>query len=266
MHEDDPWHQLDASLRQRSHNLRLKLTAVKSEILAKHSAAGRLRSGATLQALAEAFDIHLINFCQDAFAHIHSWYSVEGLDEPALRSTASDYLRQIVATLPEPDYVSYGGALQGSAADAIEKLVNDTRAKANVEIRNFEIGVGKLSAPGSQTYVVNAHAITGGVQQGTVGSTQSNIVEISVGDVNQALERLVTELAATGRGEVVQSIQADVETLRAQLSKPEPNRTILREAASSVKNVIEGALGGVISTAMTPQFAQALLTLSSLIS
>jgi hypothetical protein len=226
---------------------------------------GRLRSGATLRALAEGFETNLLEFCKEMFTHTQSWHSVEGLDEKTLRSLASNYLREVVATFPETNYVSYGGSLKGAADEAIERLVDEAKAKATVEIRNFELGVGNHSAPNFPTYVVNAHTIIGGVQQGTVGSTQSIVVEISVADVTQALEQIVSELAAKGHGEVVHNIQADVETLKVQLAKPEPNKTILKEAASSVKTVIEGALGGIIGTAMTPQFNQALATLTALI-
>jgi hypothetical protein len=59
----------DASLRQRAHTFQQKLAADKSAILAKHSAAGRLRSGATLKAIAEAFEINLLEFCKDTFTH-----------------------------------------------------------------------------------------------------------------------------------------------------------------------------------------------------
>jgi hypothetical protein len=115
-----------------------------------------------------------------------------------------------MATVPEPNYVSYGGSLKEAADDAVDRLVDGSKAKANVAIRNFELGVGNPSAATSPTYVVNAHTIIGGVQQGTVGSIQSNVVEISVGDVTQALEQILKELAAKGHGEVVHAIQADV--------------------------------------------------------
>ena len=264
MDNTEPMLHFDASLRQRARTFQQKLAADKSAILAKHSAAGRLRSGATLKAIAEAFEMNLLEFCKDTFAHTQSWRSVEGLDEKTLRSWTSKFLREVMATVPEPNYVSYGGPLKESADDAVETLVDGSKAKANVEIQNFELGVGNPSAATSPNYVVNAHTIIGGVQQGTVGSTQSNVVEISVIDVTQALQQIVTELAATGRGDVAHAIQADVETLKVQLAKPEPNRTILREAAGSVKSVIEGALGGIIGTAMTPQFNQALATVSGL--
>ena len=190
MQNDDLWHQFDTSLHQRAHNFEQKLVEAKSEILSKHSAAGRLRSGSTLMALAAAFERLLREFCRDEFAHARSWLSVEGVDDSLLRSRASEHLLEIVARLPEGNYVSYGEELRGSAAQAVAGMIADTKAKATVEIRNFEIGVGKPTAAGSPTYVINAHTIVGGVQQGTVGSTQSNVSEISVGDVTQALERL----------------------------------------------------------------------------
>ncbi len=264
MSNEDLWQQFDASLRQRAQTFQNNLNASKSEILSNYSAAGRLRSGSTLRELAAAFDKHLLELCRDEFAYACSWNGVDGISENQLRSLTSDYLRDFLNTQPDDNYVSYGGTLRGSEAQAINDLIDGTKAKALSAIRDFEIGVGKPVTVSSPTYVVNAHTIVGGVQQGTIGSTQSNISEISVNDVSEALEQLITELAASGHGEVVNAIRGDVDTLNAQLSKSEPNRTILKEAASSVRTIIEGALGGVIGTAMTPQFNLALAALSQL--
>jgi hypothetical protein len=45
--------------------------------------------------------------------------------------------------------------------------------------------------------------------------------------------------------------QAQIATIKAQLTD-EPNHTIIREAAKTLRNVTEGVVGGLISTAAQP--------------
>jgi hypothetical protein len=45
---------------------------------------------------------------------------------------------------------------------------------------------------------------------------------------------------------------ADVKTIKAQLAKPSPNRVIVQEAGKSLRNVVEGIGGGLLTpTAQT---------------
>lgn len=262
MSNGEAWAQLEASLRQRELNFDASLKQAKRKIMAEMVASGRLQSGMTLRMLAEALETNLLQFCTEAISHAQMWRSVEGIEEDKLRTRVVEFLRNIVAAYPEADYVSYGGKLDGSAGRAVQGLVESAKTKAGIEIGNFAFGVGESFSP-QTTNVLNAHTIIGGVQQGTLGSTQSNTVEISYHDLSEAIEKLATELVARGLGGVAHDIQADVETIKAQLKKPEPNRGILRESAKSMRTIIEGAVGGAIATTMSPQFNSAMAMLTS---
>jgi hypothetical protein len=46
-------------------------------------------------------------------------------------------------------------------------------------------------------------------------------------------------------------IKADIATMRAQLAKPNPSSSILKEAGASLRKVLEGAAGGMLAPGVT---------------
>jgi hypothetical protein len=48
----------------------------------------------------------------------------------------------------------------------------------------------------------------------------------------------------------ISDLMADVQTIRAQLNKPSPSRSILREASKSLRSVLEGVAGGMLTPAI----------------
>jgi len=45
-------------------------------------------------------------------------------------------------------------------------------------------------------------------------------------------------------------LMTDVRTIRAQLEKPSPSRLIIQEAGKSLRHVVEGIAGGMLTPAM----------------
>ncbi|MCF5053377.1 hypothetical protein GIW50_20670 [Pseudomonas syringae] len=71
-------------------------------------------------------------------------------------------------------------------------------------------------------------------------------------DFKKDLEKFVSELKndvnqLKGDDEAKQSLRADLDTIKAQLSSSSPKKTILRECLISVRNILEGATGGVLT-------------------
>lgn len=259
------WERLDASLRQKELDLNASLNLAKRDIQAKAAMAGSLRSGGTLKMLVRAVEENLLQFCQEVFSLAQNWRNVKGIEEEKLRTTVVAFLQKVLAAYPEADYVSYGGMMEGSAAEAISGMIEGIKRKVQVQIDEFALGVGIGPSPAGTTNILHAGTIIGGVQQGTIASTQSNDVEVSNNDLAQALEVISTQLVASGFGQVAHDIQADIDTIKAQLTKPEPSNGILREAAKSIKAITEGAIGGAIGTALSPQFQSAFTVLTSFV-
>lgn len=93
----------------------------------------------------------------------------------------------------------------------------------------------------SNTVHVGSHAVVGALQQASDGSTQIVHLEISVTSVREALqgfEHALTETAAVPPDQRAE-MQADIDTIKAQLAKPTPNSTILSEAGKALKWAVE---------------------------
>ena len=120
------------------------------------------------------------------------------------------------------------------------------------KLRQFDTGlfepVGSEEASNNVSNHLSIGVMSGGaVQQGTVGSKQTQIT-ISKQDISDALRTFehalsVISLSEEHRNEVV----ADVSTIKAQLEKENPSTTILRETGKSLRNICEGAIGGVLA-------------------
>lgn len=95
--------------------------------------------------------------------------------------------------------------------------------------------------------VVNVIQITGDVvgsqiQQATEGSQQIQITQDTqraLAEFLSSLEKGLTEIKAEAN--TLRDLKADIETIKAQLSAAQPKRSIVREALSSIRSILEGA-------------------------
>ena len=86
------------------------------------------------------------------------------------------------------------------------------------------------------------------IQQDSDNSNQ----HYGTADFKKDLEKFVSEVKSEideliGNDEAKQSLRADLDTIKAQLSSSSPKRTILRECLISARNILEGATGGVLT-------------------
>jgi hypothetical protein len=96
------------------------------------------------------------------------------------------------------------------------------------------------------------------VQQGSPGATQSQSIVIKVDEAKAAIAALEAghgELNLTA--EKLSDLQSDLDTIKAQLAKTAPSHSIVREAARSVRTIVEGAVGGML----TPSIVTAIVAL-----
>ncbi len=88
------------------------------------------------------------------------------------------------------------------------------------------------------------------IQQGTIASNQSQLIANTdpallielIASVREALEEL--QLSA----EQADELESDLATLEAQATSPRPKSTIVREALSSIRTILEGAAGQVAAS------------------
>lgn len=83
------------------------------------------------------------------------------------------------------------------------------------------------------------------IMQASRGATQ--ILEKA--DISELIEEIVQEIGTLSLSEGQKlEVEAELETLRAQVKSPIPKKGIIKEALVSIRNIFEGALGGVGSS------------------
>jgi hypothetical protein len=98
---------------------------------------------------------------------------------------------------------------------------------------------------------------TSQVQQGTVGSSQAISTQIDLGGVQSLVTELrshIAELKLTT--ELERQMLAEIASIEAQLSAPQPKRGVITECLSSVRNILEGCAGGLIASGFLQQLAR----------
>jgi len=97
-----------------------------------------------------------------------------------------------------------------------------------------------------------------GIVQGSPGTNQSLNATIKIDDAKAAVaavEACLGELRVPA--DALSNLTSDLTTIKAQLAKVPPSHLIICEAARSFRNVVEGAIGGML----TPSFNEAIVAL-----
>jgi hypothetical protein len=114
------------------------------------------------------------------------------------------------------------------------------------KLRHFDNGLLDPSEPDAPPIVKNSIAIDtmygGAVQQGTRSSNQTVTTTFNVNEVGAVLDALEVALRGVSiEGDAQAELKAELETMRAQLKKPNPSMVILQEAGKSLKKIVEDA-------------------------
>ncbi len=93
------------------------------------------------------------------------------------------------------------------------------------------------------------------IQQGTNRSSQ--VLNYSSNDI-EAITKFINDLKGQLPelkldAETQTEVEADVETIEAQIKSPRPKHIIIREALLSLRRILEGAAGSVIATLLVQQ-------------
>lgn len=104
----------------------------------------------------------------------------------------------------------------------------------------------------NNTVNIGDGATVGSIQQAGANAHQQSAATFDVGSIQQALDQFErVAVDPTISEEVRAAICAEIETIRPQLKKATPSAVIVREGLKSLRNIVEGVAGGLL----TPQFA-----------
>lgn len=111
----------------------------------------------------------------------------------------------------------------------------------------------EMSKESNTQYNITAHG--GQIQIASNGSSQTmQTTAIDQQSLSRLIEGLSTAIAKTGAsGEHIDELRAEIATLRAQQESPKPKGGVIREAAKSIKAILEGAGANVLAELAKPQ-------------
>jgi len=85
------------------------------------------------------------------------------------------------------------------------------------------------------------------------GSHNVTIVEYSKADIQQIVEEVKGQIAnLTLSKDHAEEIASDIATVQAQLASPRPKRHIIKESLTSVRHILEHAMGAALAHASLP--------------
>jgi hypothetical protein len=90
------------------------------------------------------------------------------------------------------------------------------------------------------------------IQQGSPGANQTVEFKLEAHAVQSALAAFESAVTSAGLpSPKAAELMADVQTIKSQLAKPSPSTLIVQEAGKSLRNVVEGIAGGMLTPAVT---------------
>ena len=86
------------------------------------------------------------------------------------------------------------------------------------------------------------------IAQASPGAKQTVEFTLNIETATTASARFEAAIATTPLpANTVEELKGDIHTIRAQLQKPSPSRLIIQEAGKSLRHVVEGIAGGMLT-------------------
>jgi hypothetical protein len=121
-------------------------------------------------------------------------------------------------------------------------------------MRQFDVGFfdpQEPEVPQVSNSITIGSMTAGAIQQGSPGAKQTVQLTVNVDAISNALTQFQSAIESVALPpKTIETLMADVQTIRAQLAKPSPSTVILHEAGKSLRNVIEGITGGLLTPAV----------------
>src|SRR5262245_37924370 len=220
-------------------------------ITTRRNALGAYRSGGTVIEVFDAVHKEFGKGLEAALGELKRIASKTTLDRDHMRRLTEERLR----TFMDRCKASTKSATLRTFAPPgpVDERLAKFEAILRHHLRQFDVGFLEVAEPEVPT-IMNANVIADNVsgvaiQQGSDQSTQHVVGEINVIAASSAIaafEQALEDASALAAKRA--DIDGDLNTIKAQLSKPSYSKTIVTEAGRSLRSLVEGA----ISNALTP--------------
>lgn len=235
------------------------LDRARREHAASMSMKGTLGSGTDLKGSVSAMESTIANHLSGVAPLVARW-SGPNLSAERARAMIVSHVHSAIEDLATAETAYKVGSRRtpDGSVKLLEGMIVHAKARLVASLREFELGAeGAEDSTNSTVNIVHAHNIVGGVVQAGGNATQANTVHLSAEAIGASLDHLLSHLA-NAPPELLAQLEPEAVTIRAQLSKPAPNPTIVQESGRTIRSVLEGAVGGALGNAMSPGISQAI--------
>lgn len=248
-------HDLDEYLQQTKLDIVQKLIAGQTAIISKMARQHMVRSSTGVLQGAQKLEEILSEALASEFDNAFNWVGPY-LPENVVRAKFAEFGRQMCEEAITPSRIYRSHPV---GAGTVETLKNSMLSR----VRKFELAANgnNRSFPGATYNIIKATSIVGGIQQGQGHLKQENTVTLSTGEIQSAIDRLRSVLEQFGPDDLLPKVDDDLRTIEAQLRKEQPNVTIVQEAGKSVRTIMEGAVGGMLSQPLAHALANVAVAL-----
>jgi hypothetical protein len=222
-----------------------------SDVRRRASAAGRLNSGSTILLCFQAVRTLFDSGVETVLGELKRVGRKTELDRDELRQHAvqrlMDFAIAAKAIARTPEATGSAGieeyvVQQGAALDEHLKFA----------VRQFDVGFFDPAEPEIPAVAHNSIVIgtmtAGNVAQASPGAKQSVEYNLEIEATEKALTAFEAALASASLpSDTLAELTADISTIRAQLAKSSPSRVIVQEAGKTLRNVVEGIGGGMLT-------------------
>lgn len=223
----------------------------KENIQSKAAKANALGASSFRRQLLECADSYLDKATSLILGELRRTIATTSINKNEAREEAETILRNLVHSFQNTFKPS------GNSSSPARIEMPDRTASMNERLsrhlQHFDAGLYTPAEPEPLAPITHHHNTVQadtiyGLQQGTSHSTMTVSVEIERRSAMRWVEEIKRELATIDQpSPELEEIRADLDTIKAQLDKKMPNRSILSAALESLKNIAEGVAVNLIT-------------------
>lgn len=145
------------------------------------------------------------------------------------------------------------------------KAMNPSENRTAVMLRRLALGIS--TTRGANTVkvtnnTINTSEINGPVVQGDSNKVSYEGGTLRVEEIKAVISQIEAQISQQDSSRELIDLQGDIETIKLQLNKSAPSKSVLTSAAESMKTIGEGAIGGALGSQLAPLFTSLLSLLS----
>jgi hypothetical protein len=217
-----------------------------SRVRSEMTGRGMLSSSVAVRLSVEAAQAVFEAGVDEALGELRRMIRETVLDDHEMRTIVEQRLRRFLAEAKEAAQVG-----DFRSFDPREMLAKFDQ-HLDFHLRQFDVGFHVPEEPEIPPMSGNSITVgnmTGNIQQNSPGGTQTFEFKLNIEAAQTALQTYESELNKIEVDDRARrDLVADIATIKAQLCKPSPSASILRETARSVRNVTEGIVGGLLTS------------------